>query len=250
MIDASAIGAALAHIDVRVVQSCASTNAALLEGEDAHPALLIAEHQTRGRGTRGRRWHSPAGSGLLLSLRHPVRRPLRELAGLSLAAGVAVLRALRSLGMQGATLKWPNDILVDGAKLGGILVETRAMQGAVRAVIGCGLNWHAAPEGMPLRLAATCVAGSLRPAPGRTAGAIALARELLAAIADFERAGLEAFRGEWESAHAHAGRRVRVRLAGGRVVTGTAEGLDADGSLRLRTRSGFHAVRSGTVRPA
>jgi BirA family biotin operon repressor/biotin-[acetyl-CoA-carboxylase] ligase len=248
VLDDAQMRAALAPLVVGVVASCASTNAELLAGEGS-PALLVADRQTRGRGTRGRRWHSAPGAALLMSLRHPVDRPLRELSGLSLAVGVAVLRALRSLGYTAATLKWPNDILVEGAKLGGILVETRMQGGRVVAVIGCGINWHASPQGLPLRLAAAALADRMRPPPSRSAGAVAIARELLAAIAQFEREGLDAFRGEWESAHAHAGRRVRVRLGGGRVVTGTAEGLEADGSLKLRTRSGLRAVQSGTVRP-
>ena len=255
MLDEAAIRAALPPLDVRVVDSCASTNAELLAG-DATPALLVADHQTGGRGTRGRRWHAAPGAGLLMSLRHPLDRPLRELSGLSLAAGVAVLRALRALGVPAVELKWPNDILTAGAKLGGILVETRMQGGRVLAVIGCGLNWnaapkgwHVAPRGLPLRLAAASLADCLHPPPSRNAGAAAIARELLAAIGEFEREGLAAFRGEWEAAHAHAGRRVRVRLAGGRVLTGTAVGLEPDGSLKLRTRRGLRAVQSGTVRP-
>lgn len=244
------IAAALAPLQVRVLDACESTNALLLAGDDDRPALLIADTQTRGRGTRGRRWHGAPGAGLLMSLRTPVDRPMRELAGLSLAAGVAVQRALSGLGLARAALKWPNDILVDGAKLGGILVETRARSGPACAVIGCGINWHAAPRGLPLRMAATCVADSLAAVPSRSSGAIAIARELLAAVARFERLGLDAFRGEWEAAHALAGRRVRVRIPGGRVLTGTAEGLEPDGSLRLRNRRGAHAVVSGTVSAA
>ncbi len=248
MLDEAAIRAALPPMEVRVVDSCASTNADLLAG-DATPALLVADHQTGGRGTRGRRWHAAPGAGLLMSLRHPLDRPLRELSGLSLAAGVAVLRALRTLGVPAVELKWPNDILTGGAKLGGILVETRMQGGRVLAVIGCGLNWNAAPQGLPLRLAAASLADCLHPPPSRNTGAAAIARELLAAIGEFERDGLAAFHGEWEAAHAHAGRRVRVRLAGGRVLTGTAEGLEPDGSLKLRTRRGLRTVQSGTVRP-
>lgn len=244
------IAAALAPLQVRVLDACESTNARLLAADDDRPALLIADTQTHGRGTRGRRWHGAPGAGLLMSLRTPVDRPMRELAGLSLAAGVAVQRALCSLGLSRAALKWPNDILVDGAKLGGILVETRARSGPACAVIGCGINWHAAPRGLPLRMAAACVADSLAPVPSRSAGAVAIARELLAAVARFERFGLDAFRTDWEAAHALSGRRVRVRIPGGRVLTGTAEGLEPDGSLRLRNRRGAHAVVSGTVSAA
>lgn len=246
-LDAGTIIAGCGLADVRVTRSCASTNAALLASRASGTALLLAEHQTSGRGRRGRRWHSAPGTGLLLSLRQRVARTLRELPGLSLVAGVAALRALRSLGLAHAGLKWPNDILVDGAKLGGILVETRMQDGVCSAVIGIGINWHATPEGKRLRRDATCIADVLPHAPARNAGAIAIARALVSALHEFDRDGLEAFRDEWEAAHAHAGRRVRVRLGDGRVVSGTADGIGEDGSLRLLTRRGPRAIHSGTI---
>jgi len=247
-LDPQAIAAALAGVaEVRVVDACASTNAALLGADAPGPMLMLAEHQTHGRGRRGRRWHSAPGTGLLMSLRRVSRRPLRDLPGLSLAAGVASVRALRMLGLDRVSLKWPNDLLVDGAKLGGILVETRMQGDAVAVVAGIGINWHDAPDAPSLRRKAVCVSRLSGPAPARTAGAIAIARELLAALAAFDDHGLDAFRGEWEAAHAHAGYRMRVRLGDGRVVSGTAEGLGADGSLRLRTRGGFREVLSGTI---
>ncbi len=250
-LDPQAIAAALAGpdgaVEVRVVDACASTNAALLGVDAPGPVLMIADHQTRGRGRRGRRWHSAPGTGLLMSLRRVSRRPLRDLPGLSLAAGVAAVRALRTLGLDRVALKWPNDLLVDGAKLGGILVETRIQGDAVAIVAGIGINWHDAPDAPSLRRKAVCVSRMAAPVPARTAGAIAIARELLAALAEFDARGLEAFRGEWEAAHAHAGFRMRIRLGDGRMVSGTADGIGTDGSLRLRTRGGLREVLSGTV---
>src|SRR5678815_1226990 len=113
----------LPGVEVRVVERCTSTNDMLLK--ETHPVLLAAEEQTAGRGRRGRRWHSAPEAGLTFSLGRRIRRPARELAALSLVAGVAAARALRALGVRRAALKWPNDLLVDGAKLGGILVEAR-----------------------------------------------------------------------------------------------------------------------------
>lgn len=246
-LDPLALAAALAPLEVRVVPACASTNAELLAGDTDAPALLMTDHQTRGRGRRGRRWHSAPGTSLLLSLRHRVGRPLRELPGLSLAAGVAALRALRGLGLAQVELKWPNDLLAGGAKLGGILAETRSRDGAAWAVIGIGINWHAAPEGTKLRRDATCVAQLVDEVPSRTSGAHAVATELLRALREFDALGLDAFRAEWEAAHAHAGQRVRVRLGDGRVVSGTADGIGADGSLRLRTRRGLRDIHTGTL---
>ena len=233
---------------VRVLGRCTSTNTLLLAGDIRDPVLLAADEQSAGRGRRGRRWHSPAGTGVLFSLALPLRRPVRELGGLSIVAGLAVVRALRALGAAEVALRWPNDLLVCGAKLGGILVETRAQGAGSVAVIGVGVN-HRAVTGLGARLRRSIVAldALLRPLPGRNAVIGALARELLPALRAFDTGGFEAFRGDWEALDAYAGRRLRVRLADGRVVAGRAAGLAADGALQLRTRRGLRTVRNGRV---
>ena len=236
------------------MQRCGSTNSELLaEKGFTRPVLLLADEQTAGRGRRGRRWHSAPGDGLTFSLAVALRRPLRELAALPLVAGVAVARALRTLGVSRAALKWPNDIVVAGAKLGGILVETKSMNGAIKAVIGVGINLRgAATLRTRLRREVAALEQFLAlPETPVIAGAIADA--LLESLAAFEAHGLDAVRGEWERLDAHSGQKLRVRLADGRVLTGIASGLEADGALRLATRSGVRAVRSGRVihsRPA
>jgi BirA family biotin operon repressor/biotin-[acetyl-CoA-carboxylase] ligase len=238
-------------VEVRVLERCTSTNTLLLARGFEQPVLLAADEQTAGRGRRGRRWHSPAGSGVLFSIGLRMRRPARELGGLSIAAGMAAVRALRALGAAEAALKWPNDLLVRGAKLGGILVETRAQGAGSAAVIGIGINYRPV-EGLAARLRRGLAAleDLLRPLPARNAVIGALARELLAALRSFDAAGFEPFRGDWEALHAHAGQRLRVRLADGRVVAGVAEGLGTDGALQLRTRHGLRAVRNGRVMSA
>lgn len=247
-LDAHAIETQLA--DARVVAACDSTSTQLLASRADGPEVLVADHQTHGRGRLGRRWQAAPGDALMLSVRRRSSRPLRDLPGLSLAIGVAVRRALGALGVSGIALKWPNDLLAGEAKLGGILVETRASGDAVAVVAGIGINWHAAPEGGGLRRAATCVARLVPRPPSRTEGAVAVARAALEALATFDAHGLAPFRAEWEAAHAHAGRRLRVRLGDGRTLTGLAAGLGADGSLRLATRRGLREVSSGTVTPA
>src|SRR6185436_12456622 len=118
--------------ELRSVERCGSTNSVLLaEKRLPRPVLLLAHEQTAGRGRRGRRWHSAPGAGLTFSL----SARLERLAGLPLVAGVATARALRALGAAAVELKWPNDLVADGAKLGGILVQTR---GGL-AVIGIGI---------------------------------------------------------------------------------------------------------------
>ncbi len=233
---------------VRVLGRCASTNTLLLAQDVAHAVLLAADEQSAGRGRRGRRWHSPAGSGVLFSLALPMRRHLRELGGLSIVAGVAAVRALRKLGAAEAALKWPNDLLVRGAKLGGILVETRACGAGSTAVVGVGVN-HRSVDGLAARLrrGVTALDQLLRPLPARNAVIAAVGRELIAAMRAFDAGGFAPFRGEWEDVHAFAGKPLRVRLADGRVVAGVAAGLAADGALQVRTRSGLRTVRNGRV---
>jgi len=235
-------------VEVRVVGRCASTNAALLAERIGGPVLLAADVQSAGRGRRGRRWHSPAGSGALFSLALPMRRPVRELGGLSIVAGVAAVRALRALGAGEASLKWPNDLLVRGAKLGGILVETRARGAGSAAVVGIGIN-HLSVDGLAARLRRGVAALDqlLRPLPARNAVISAVGCELIGALRAFDAEGFAPFRGDWEELHAFAGMRLRVRLADGRVVAGVAAGLAADGALQVRTRTGLRTVRNGRV---
>ena len=252
-LDAAAIRAALGaraqQVEVRVLDRCASTNSVLLdEAGSARCVLLAAEEQTAGRGRRGRRWTSPRGAGLTFSLARGIRRPARELPALPLVAGVAAARALRALGISGVSLKWPNDLVARGGKLGGILIETRSRGSAVAAVIGIGINWHRTP-GLAARLRRRLASLDelLSPCPSRNDGAGRLAAFLLDALEDFEARGLASVRGDWESLHAHAGRRMRLRLADGSEVAGIAEGLAEDGALRLRTRHGVRAIAGASV---
>src|SRR5687767_1916135 len=136
-LEAAAI--ALPGVAVRVVERCTSTNDLALKAQS--PVLVAAEEQTAGRGRRGRRWHSAPGAGITFSLSRKINRPTRELPALSLVAGVAAARALRALGAD-VQVKWPNDLVVGGAKLGGILVETRS---SGHAVIGVGINCRPTP---------------------------------------------------------------------------------------------------------
>jgi len=231
---------AVPGVEVRVVERCSSTNDLLLREVPETPLLIAAEEQTAGRGRRGRRWHSAPGAGITFSLGRRIARPVRELAALSLVAGVAATRALRALGAHQAALKWPNDLVVDGAKLGGILVETRSSH----AVIGIGINCRsdATVEARVGRRLAYLNSSVTRNEVIRRIGVA-----LVEAIDQFEKNGLDALRAEWEAMHAYAGQKLRVRLADGRTLSGTAAGLGADGSLQLHTRQGMRSVTSGRV---
>jgi len=256
-LDPAAISAGLAlegeTAAVEVLDSCTSTNSLLLARADEPGALLlIADEQSAGRGRRGRRWITQRGAALTFSLRWRFAVPAQALRGLSLAVGVALARALHALGAREVGLKWPNDLIATGrgaaAKLGGVLIETRAAGGGIAAIIGVGLNCRAIPglEGR-LRRRLAALEELLQPLPRRDLLAARLAGELARALRAFEAGGLAVFSQEWESLHAFRGERLRVSIDHGRVISGTAEGLAADGGLRLRTRSGVRTVHNGSV---
>ena len=201
-LDASQIS--VPGLEARVVDRCTSTNTLLREelsagGGALHGAsavLLAAELQTAGRGRQGRRWRSARGAGATFSIRRPMRCEQRRLAGLSIAVGVSSARALRRLGARGVALKWPNDLMVNRRKLGGILIETRPLPrpdgrrapGSM-VIVGIGINCRAQPR-FGARLGRGVAAlDEVMPRPvSRNAVIGAVAREVMGALAVWERA--------------------------------------------------------------
>jgi BirA family biotin operon repressor/biotin-[acetyl-CoA-carboxylase] ligase len=247
---AASLGNFAARTEVEVVARCGSTNAELLARAPQHGGarVLAAEAQTAGRGRRGRRWLSVPGCAATFSVSRRLRCAPGALTGLPLVAGVAAVRALRSLGVAEVSLKWPNDLLLCGAKVGGILVETRQTNGEALAVIGIGINCRKAPAlGVRLRRRIAALDDCARRPLARDRVIGAVAREVLAALEEFERAGFDAFAGEWTALHAYEGRQLRVRLDDGRTLSGVASGLAEGGALRLRTRAGLREISAGRV---
>ncbi len=229
-----------------------STSDRLLAVTDLPPRqfdVCLAEYQTAGRGRRGRRWLVPFGSGLCLSLNWCFREPPAAMSALSLAAGVAVLRALARLSCSGLTLKWPNDLLHEGRKLGGVLIDLRGDAAATYVVVGVGLNLRL-PE--PARAAAASDGlevtdlAALGPPPARNAAAAALIGELALMLEEFGARGMAAFAEEWRAADALAGRCVRV-WSGEQVIEGIARGVDGDGALLLEAGGSQRRIRHGEV---
>lgn len=232
-----------------------STNSRLLALTDlpgGKADVCIAEHQSAGRGRRGREWLAPFGGGICLSLSWSFPEPPRQLSALTLAVGVALLRALESSGVEGVRLKWPNDVLVNGRKLGGILCELRAEAGGpAYVVIGIGLNAHLT-ETARRAIAATGVeaidlnevAGKKR--AGRNSACAAIIDQLIAALEEFQRSGLQTFVNDWRQADALHGAAVRV-MVGETIHRGLARGIDVDGALILETPGGLLRFISGEV---
>ncbi|MBD8637211.1 bifunctional biotin--[acetyl-CoA-carboxylase] ligase/biotin operon repressor BirA [Stenotrophomonas sp. CFBP 13725] len=236
--------------DLQVLWSTGSTNSELLRCS-APPRgnrVLLAERQTGGRGRRGREWASPLAAHIYLSVLRGFAGGLAQLGGLSLVAGVAIAEALHVLGHVQVQLKWPNDLVVDGHKLGGLLVEGGGeFAGPARAVIGIGINVH-----MPAAAAEHIDQpwtdlDRLNDAPvQRNTAAAAVLSHLLPALEQFEAEGLAPFLARYTALDSLAGREVQVEQ-GGHWQHGRALGLADDGALRVLIDGREHHVHAGEV---
>ncbi|HEU5442721.1 MAG TPA: biotin--[acetyl-CoA-carboxylase] ligase [Steroidobacteraceae bacterium] len=231
-----------------------STNSALLARPNppfGTSDVLLAEYQTAGRGRRGRAWVAPPGGSICLSLSWAFREVPQDLGALGLVIGVCALRALRESGLDEARLKWPNDLLVEGRKLGGILIELRAeSDGPACVVIGIGLNVALGAELLE-RIGETGVAPIDLASAGlrqlsRNALAATLVAQIIRGLLVFEKEGLRPFAEEWRDADALRGRQVDVHTLEG-VARGLARGIDLHGALVVETPGGVRRFISGDV---
>ena len=254
-IEASLPDDARAHIEsLQVEWTLESTNTKLL---DAWPpaagfaSVVLAEHQTGGRGRRGRSWVAPPGGAVCLSVSWQYAELPADLSALSLIAGLCVVDALHELGVEGVNLKWPNDLVTANGKLGGILIEMRAEAGGpVHVVIGIGLNVLLHDEAHDAVKAAGNVADDIRahrdPAPDRNAVVAGILGRLLPALREFPRHGLKPHLSHWNACDALFGREVNVENVG-EITRGVARGIDAHGALLVETPAGVHRFISGEV---
>lgn len=236
---------------LEVVDQTGSTNQDLRQrarNGAASGLVCIAETQTAGRGRRGRKWLSAPGGTLTFSLLWNFASGPGELSGLPLAVGVSILRSLEALSLRGVQLKWPNDMLWQHRKLGGILIDTATSAGStVSAVIGIGLN---------LRLPKTVVQQIDQPAADLESAGLQIGRnELLARLLcdlgdvldEFSRNGFGALRAQWELSHAYQDKMVTVEMNDGVYLTGKAIGVDESGALLLQTAVGKRVIHSGEL---
>jgi BirA family transcriptional regulator, biotin operon repressor / biotin---[acetyl-CoA-carboxylase] ligase len=261
----------LPGLSIEIVERLDSTNSELAERlrqaarvqhdrrgnrqDDLLPQLLVATHQTAGRGRLGRRWHSTPGSSLTFSLALPLARA--DWSGLSLAVGLAVVDALDPHGRR-LGLKWPNDLMLCdmgaagadcnaggrmGRKLGGILIESVAVGARRAAVIGIGVNVGAQPA-----VDADYETGSLSELDAEATPQSTLARlagPLVETLAAFERDGFAPFQDAYARRDVLRGQRVRTSDA--TLQDGVAAGVDADGALRISAGGETRRVVSGEV---
>ena len=212
-------------------------------------SVCVAEMQSAGRGRRNRRWISPFAASLYLSLLWRSATGAADLGGLSLAAGVAIVRSLRMFGIDTAGLKWPNDVLVDGAKLAGILIDVIGEStGPCSVIIGIGIN-VAMPESAAAEIDQdwtdlSSLTGQERISRNRLAASVLGC--MIAALEEFERAGLHPFLEEWRRHDIIQGRQVNLRLPN-EVIQGRACGIDSGGALLVDTAAGRRRFASGEV---
>jgi BirA family biotin operon repressor/biotin-[acetyl-CoA-carboxylase] ligase len=240
-------GEQLKH-SLTVLDEVDSTNRYLLERADEleSGAACLAEAQPSGRGRRGRRWIATPYHNLMLSMLWRFTGGPGELAGLTLAAGVAVADALDAYGLGDVRLKWPNDLLWNDRKLGGLLAEVRGeTNGPTVVVLGVGVNGylsasHAAEIDQPW----ADIAGISGKSPARNRLAALVLLHLRATLDRFAREGLDPFRRAFERRHHYHGKVVRL-LDGAGEITGTVQGIDQSGAIVLEMRGGeqrrFHS---------
>jgi len=238
---------------IEVFSSIASTNTYLL----AQPApragryrIAIADHQTSGRGRHNRRWISAPGAGLCLSMSYTFARMPEQLPALTLALGVAVIESLQQTGVDGVSLKWPNDIVALDGKLGGILTEVQSGSGdGVTVVVGLGLNVHlreqidsSAESSWAQR--AVDLNGLVESLPEGELLAATIIEHLYLSMVTFATQGLVV--SDWRQHDWLLRREITVDMPD-KQITGTAAGVDEDGALIVETSNGRRRVISGSI---
>jgi BirA family biotin operon repressor/biotin-[acetyl-CoA-carboxylase] ligase len=210
--------------------------------------VCLAEQQTAGRGRRGREWISPFGANLYMTLVRTFGGGAHMLDGLSLVTGLALLEALMQYGVKGLGLKWPNDLLCNGEKLAGILVEiTGDVTGSFQVVIGIGVNLVSKPTAMQsvaqpwTALNVQGVDSTLR---NRLAGSIL--QHLVVSLDEFEQHGFDRFRERWQKFDVSRDQELELLTASG-SITGKSLGVDEKGALVLHTDAGVKTFHGGEV---
>ena len=250
----AAIGAQREWFNVQLLDEVVSTNTYLMQQKDAAHATCVAAHvQTKGKGRRGRTWVSQLGASLTFSLLWRFSCGAAGLSGLSLAVGVALIRAFNSLGVNNVQLKWPNDVLVTNKKtpkkLAGILIELQGdLEGPSAAVIGVGVNLN-----LPKNVLESIdqPATDLISVSEKSINQSELLGVILMHLADilsaFENQGFIGLRDEWLRYHAYQNKPVRMLLPNGTDVQGVVKSVADDGILLVETALGLQRFSAGEI---
>lgn len=236
-------------INLEVLPSIESSNHYLMKKAGKNGVhsgyVVITEHQTAGRGRRGRIWLSPFGQNIYLSVLWEFVETNAALSGLSLVVAIAILRVLKRMGIRDAGLKWPNDIHWHGKKLCGILLEMKGeVSGACNVVIGIGLNVNMPDEDtQEISQPWTSLLHITGTPVDRNELTAEVIKELFIVLEHFQKTGLHEFRDEWNLNDLALNNKVNLHTAE-ETITGIAQGIDEQGALILKVngvRQHYHA---------
>ncbi len=253
-----ACGGLSSRFDIDILDECDSSNTQLMRRAEAGApsgTVIVARRQTAGRGRRGRVWQSTPDTSLSFSLlwRFPEGT---DLSGLSLMVGLALVRALNRMDVRGLALKWPNDVLLAGHKLAGILIELSSSshlsnapeKRRLAAIIGVGLNLRPLPPDMlPHDQSSAALSDGLSVLPDVSRLLAELLAELHAHLTLFTVKGFAPFREEWQRYNAYADQAVRLLADFSPPLEGICRGVAEDGALLLETESGVQRIVSGEI---
>jgi BirA family biotin operon repressor/biotin-[acetyl-CoA-carboxylase] ligase len=237
--------------DLEFFLSIDSTNAHAMRYVDKDKFVILSEQQTDGRGRRGKKWISPFGRSIYLSIGWYFQGGAAQLEGLSLAVAVAVVRALESCDIFGVNVKWPNDLLHQGRKLAGILLEMAGdADGACKVVIGVGVNVNMQHHNVDIDQPWVDVSTIAQNPISRNKLAGSIINQLFIALEQFENHGFSIFRSEWMAKDLYFGKQVRLSTPS-TSIDGIAKGVDARGALCLEINDELKTFHGGeiSVRP-
>lgn len=230
----------------RVIGSTNDTVMQRLSNGDCSSLLCAAEMQTAGKGRRGRNWVSPFGRNIYVTYGRFLQRELSELGGLSVVVGMQAIDTLRQMGLQDVALKWPNDLLLNDGKLGGILVELKPQEArGIGIVAGMGVNFLLKDDDADQIDQAWSVVGE-HAAISRNRFLGEFSARLVDAFETFNRDGFLPFASAWDQYDAYHGKTVRV-IRGDSVFEGVNRGIDDQGNLLIETESGVQSHNAGEV---
>lgn len=242
------------NIELDVFESLSSTQTYLKDIISPLPYVCLAEKQTDGKGRVGRHWHSPFGQNIYLSLLYPFQKDMSELSGLSLMVSLSLLKALQLFFKHKGPfqLKWPNDIMVENKKLGGILIEIQAESyGLTTAIIGIGLNVNMIAQDQPI-LDWISLRNIYNTSINRNNLCQVLLTTLFEDLALFQEKGFEPFQKNWPLSDALYNHLITLKV--GEVMTsGIAKGINELGHLLLekkdKTLKAYSSGETSFIRP-
>lgn len=209
---------------------------------------VFAEQQTAGRGQFNRTWYSNFGKNIILSLSWQFSNPFIELAGLTLAVGIAIVKALEKYGLKRMQIKWPNDIIYEGKKLAGILIESRSIGRKVqKIVIGIGLNLYNPTHISTKDQTITSIFSLQNLPPRRNQLAVFILKNLLGTLIEFEMKGLAYFLQDWQRLDSLAGKLITLQNRGN-FIEGIGRGINTRGQLCVQIKDKTHYFNRGEIR--